>query len=97
MNNYGDHFQQKSKYIRSQLPRHVLNWAEKPETYKTYPSAIKTISLPKPEIDENIKFWKVLFNRKSFNWFYKGYHSNYRHDRLFSSSSPFTITRVKCR
>ena len=62
---YGDNFQQKSKYIRSQLPQHQLDWASKPDTYKTYPNALKTIKLPDPEFDKNIKFWDIIKNRKS--------------------------------
>jgi len=63
--NYGDNFQRKSKYIRNHLPQHRLDWARKPESYKTYPNAIKTIKLPHPKFDENVKFWDVIINRKS--------------------------------
>ncbi|MFW9784311.1 MAG: hypothetical protein ACFFFB_18675, partial [Candidatus Heimdallarchaeota archaeon] len=62
---FGDEFQQKSKYIRNQLPNHRLDWSNKPETYKSYPTAKKTIRLPNLEFDKTIKFWKVLLNRKS--------------------------------
>lgn len=63
--NYGDNFQQKSKYIRNSLPQHRLDWARKPESYKIYPNTIKAIKLPHPKFDENIKFWDVILNRKS--------------------------------
>lgn len=62
---YGDDFQFKSKYIRNKLPRHQLDWAIKPEPYKTYPDAIKTIKLPPPEFDKEIRFWHVVLNRQS--------------------------------
>ncbi|MFX1376720.1 MAG: SagB/ThcOx family dehydrogenase [Promethearchaeota archaeon] len=62
---YGDIFQQKSKYIRYQLPQHYLDWVKKPDTYKTYPNAIKTIKLPNPEFNKNIMFWDIVRNRKS--------------------------------
>ncbi|MFX0030373.1 MAG: SagB/ThcOx family dehydrogenase [Candidatus Hermodarchaeota archaeon] len=62
---YGDNFQEKSKYIRNQLPQHRLDWSRKPETYKAYPNAIKTIKLPTPSFDEGINFWQVIINRKS--------------------------------
>jgi len=65
MEKFGDNFQHKSKYLRNQLPGHRLDWSIKPETYKTYPKAIKTIKLPKPEFDNEIKFWQVVVNRKS--------------------------------
>lgn len=62
---YGDYFQHNSKYIRHQLPKHRLDWTQKPESFKTYPDAIKTIKLPKPEFDKEIGFWDVIINRKS--------------------------------
>ena len=62
---YGDNFQQKSKYIRNKLPRHALDWGNKPKTYKMYSSAIKKIKLPEPEFDQTIQFWSVIKNRHS--------------------------------
>ncbi|MFX1418159.1 MAG: SagB/ThcOx family dehydrogenase [Promethearchaeota archaeon] len=67
--NYGDLFQQKSKYIRNNLPHHKLDWSKKPEAFKKYPGAIKTIKLPNPEFDKDIRFWQVLLNRKSIRDF----------------------------
>lgn len=63
--NYGDKFQQKSKYTRQNLPRHRLDWNKKPETYKTYDKAIKIIELPELELPREIDFWKVIRNRHS--------------------------------
>ncbi len=62
---YGDKFQQKSKYIRNKLPRHVLDWGNKPKTYKVYSHAIKKIKLPEPNFDPAIEFWSVIKNRHS--------------------------------
>jgi SagB-type dehydrogenase family enzyme len=62
---YGDNFQQKSKYIRNELPRHALDWGNKPKTYKEYPGATKKIKLPEPEFDNTIQFWNVIKNRQS--------------------------------
>jgi SagB-type dehydrogenase family enzyme len=62
---YGDNFQQKSKYERNKLPRHALDWENKPKTYKVYSNAIKTIELPKPKLDKSIEFWSVIKNRHS--------------------------------
>ncbi len=67
--NYGDFFQQKSKYIRGKLPNHHLNWANKPETYKKYENPISTVSLPDPEFNENLKFWDILIKRRSIRKF----------------------------
>ena len=58
---YGDDFQQKSKYIRDKLPRHQLDWTIKPKPFKTYPDALKTIKLPDPDFDKEIRFWQVVF------------------------------------
>jgi len=62
---YGDNFQQKSKYIRNKLPRHALDWGNKPKTYKVYSNDIKKIKLPEPNFDPSIEFWNVLKNRHS--------------------------------
>jgi SagB-type dehydrogenase family enzyme len=65
LKNYGDYFQQKSKYIRGKLPRHRLDWANKPPQYKIYEKPIEKIALPKPEFPKNIDFWNVILKRKS--------------------------------
>ena len=64
-NNFGDGFQQKSKYVRNKLPRHSLDWSRKPKTFKTYPDTVKKIKLPDPKFDETIQFWSVIKNRHS--------------------------------
>ncbi len=63
--NYGDNFQQKSKYTRENLPRHRLDWMNKPKTYKKYDKPISKIKLPDPEFKKGIDFWKVILNRQS--------------------------------
>ncbi|MFX0017938.1 MAG: SagB/ThcOx family dehydrogenase [Promethearchaeota archaeon] len=63
--NYGDLFQQRSKYYRGKLPKHVLNWKNKPKTYKYYENAIEKIQLPTPKFNEELRFWNVIKNRKS--------------------------------
>ena len=65
MDKYGDDFQKKSKYKRGQLPRHYLDWDNKPNTYKTYPNALEIIKLPEPNFEKEISFWEVITNRKS--------------------------------
>jgi SagB-type dehydrogenase family enzyme len=59
----------KNNNTRKNLPRHRLDWSIKPETYKSYPNAIKTVKLPDPEFDGHIKFWEVVLNRKSVRRF----------------------------
>ena len=67
--NYGDNFQQRSKYSRANLPAHYLDWSRKPEIYKIYKNPLSKIQLPKPKFDENIKFWEVLVRRQSIRNF----------------------------
>jgi SagB-type dehydrogenase family enzyme len=69
--NYGDNFQQKSKYTRENLPQHYLDWSKKPKTYKIYENAISKITLPPPEFNERIKFWNILVRRHSTRNFSK--------------------------
>ncbi len=69
--NYGDNFQQKSKYTRENLPQHYLDWSKKPKTYKIYDNAISKTKLPSPEFDDTIKFWDILVKRHSTRNFSK--------------------------
>lgn len=62
--NYGDDFQQRSKYERGALPRHYLDWEHKPKPYKTYEDSISRISLPKPDFKE-VNFWDTIIGRHS--------------------------------
>ncbi|MFX1276688.1 MAG: SagB/ThcOx family dehydrogenase [Promethearchaeota archaeon] len=66
---YGDNFQQKSKYSRDNLPRHYLDWSRKPRTYKTYENAITRIKLPKFEVKKKVDFWEVIVSRHSTRTF----------------------------
>ena len=50
--NYGDDFQQKSKYHRDKLKGNSLDWESKPEVYKVYKDA-RTI--PLPAVEEDLK------------------------------------------
>ncbi len=69
--NYGDNFQQKSKYTRENLPQHYLDWSKKPKPYKIYENAISKIKLPPPEFNDTIPFWDVLVKRHSTRNFSK--------------------------
>jgi len=69
--NYGDNFQQRSKYTRENLPQHYLDWSKKPKPYKIYENAISKIRLPSPEFNDTIKFWDVMVRRHSTRSFSK--------------------------
>ncbi len=64
----GDDFQTETKYIRNKSLGGKLDWANKPETYKDYPSN-KTIQLPNPFEKATLSFIEVLKKRKSIRSF----------------------------
>jgi SagB-type dehydrogenase family enzyme len=64
----GDDFQNETKYTRSKSLGSNLDWKNKPEIYKSYPSN-KTIQLPSPFREATINFTEVLKRRKSIRSF----------------------------
>jgi SagB-type dehydrogenase family enzyme len=66
--NIGKDFQIQTKYIRNERLGGNLDWANKPEIYKNYPSN-KTMQLPKELRDSTISFSQVLQKRRSIRTF----------------------------
>jgi SagB-type dehydrogenase family enzyme len=66
--NIGDDFQTETKYTRNKSLGGNLNWANKPEIYKSYPSS-KTVQLPSQLQKATIRFTEVLGRRKSIRAF----------------------------
>lgn len=64
----GDDFQSESKYNRNKRLGGNLDWANKPEIYKNYPSS-KTIQLPNQFQESMISFNRILQKRKSIRSF----------------------------
>ncbi len=64
----GDEFQNGTKHSRRKLLGGHLNWANKPATYKQYPSA-KTIPLTAEFPDQSLPFVDVLKRRRSVRSF----------------------------
>jgi SagB-type dehydrogenase family enzyme len=60
----GDNFQNETKYTHNKTLGGSLDWQNKPEIYKSYPSN-KTIPLPNPFIEATISLTEVLKRRKS--------------------------------
>ena len=60
----GDAFQKQTKYQRGHLPGGGLDWANKPETCKQYPSAPK-VRLISPQLTAGEPIWGVLSRRRS--------------------------------
>ena len=63
-----DNFQTETKYARNKMLGGSLNWANKPEIYKSYPSS-KTIQLPSVLQEATMNFAEVLRRRKSIRAF----------------------------
>ena len=66
--NIGDTFQQNTKYRRGHLSGGRLDWSNKPDTYKRYPSAPK-ISLDAPKQDDGPPVWQMMRQRRSVREF----------------------------
>ncbi len=66
----GDTFQRKTKYRRGHLPGGRLDWANKPPTYKRYPSALQ-VPLSAPQVDKSPgpPIWDVIQQRRSVRRF----------------------------
>ncbi len=64
----GDNFQAETKYTRDKRLGGTLDWANKPETYKSYPSS-KTVQLPSEFQGATMGFAEVLRRRKSIRSF----------------------------
>jgi SagB-type dehydrogenase family enzyme len=67
-NTVGDDFQTETTYTRNKSLGGNLDWANKPEIYKSYPSS-KTIQLPNPLQNTTTSFIEVLRKRKSVRSF----------------------------
>jgi SagB-type dehydrogenase family enzyme len=64
----GDDFQTETKYNRNKSLGSNLDWTNKPEIYKSYPSS-KTVQLPSQFQKSTIRFNEVLRTRKSIRSF----------------------------
>ncbi len=60
----GDRFQEQTKYVRGELSGGGLDWASKPETYKTYPD-VPRIPLDSPRTKGGTSLWRTLKERHS--------------------------------
>ena len=60
----GDTFQSETRYQRGHLPGGGLDWANKPATYKHYPSVPK-IPLSTPQTTGGVSLWDVIRRRRS--------------------------------
>ena len=65
----GDEFQRSTKHSRERLLGGRLDWANKPETYKEYPSARK-VPLPRNFPSSTLSFLEAVKKRKSVRSFF---------------------------
>jgi SagB-type dehydrogenase family enzyme len=68
MEHTGDQFQTETKYERDKLPGGGLDWADKPDTYKSYPGA-RRLPLPSPQTAGGAGLWDALARRRSVRRF----------------------------
>jgi SagB-type dehydrogenase family enzyme len=64
----GDDFQKETKYVRNKMTGGSLNWANKPEIYKSFPSS-KTVQLPSELQGVTMSFAEVIHKQKSVRTF----------------------------
>jgi SagB-type dehydrogenase family enzyme len=88
----GDDFQKATKYTRDKSLGGNLNWANKPEIYKSYPSS-KTVQLPNQLQKQTILFTEVLQRRKSIRVF--STHSLSKVDLAFLLWASTGIQRIE--
>lgn len=67
---YGRHFQDRSKYDRNSMEPHFLDWENPPSVYKEYPDSPET-ELPAPAFPQNIDLKEVISRRRSVRTFAK--------------------------
>jgi hypothetical protein len=64
----GDKFQRETGYLRGELPRGGLDWANKPPVYKRCPSTPR-VSLSAPQRAGGAPIWDALQQRRSVRQF----------------------------
>jgi SagB-type dehydrogenase family enzyme len=64
----GDRYQEETKYARDKLPGGSLDWRSKPETYKSYPQAVK-LKLGPPRKHGGMPIWEAVGKRRSVREF----------------------------
>jgi SagB-type dehydrogenase family enzyme len=72
MTGIGERFHEETKYSPGSLGGHALDWRNMPETYKSYPSPIRTVSLPEPRFGSSVSVWEVFAGRRSTRSFAAG-------------------------
>ena len=88
----GDRFQQETKYRRGELPGGQLDWANKPDTYKTYPQATR-LRLPVPRLNGGRPLWTVIRQRRSVRRYQAGQVSVEQLSQLLWASQGLTEQR----
>jgi SagB-type dehydrogenase family enzyme len=86
----GDKFQSETKYLRGELPRGGLDWANKPPVYKRYPSAPR-VSLSAPQRAGGAPIWGALQQRRSVRQFQDAPLTNAELSQLLWAAQGVTL------
>jgi SagB-type dehydrogenase family enzyme len=65
----GVRFQEETKYTPENIGGYSLDWAEMPETYKSYGHPLGIIPLPQPEVPVSADLWETILKRRSVRTF----------------------------
>ncbi len=65
----GARFHEETKYTPENIGAHSLDWANIPETYKSYEHPLSTTALPQPEVPASADVWETFYKRRSVRAF----------------------------
>jgi SagB-type dehydrogenase family enzyme len=65
----GARFHEETKYTPENIGAHGLDWANIPETYKSYEHPLSTTALPQPEVPAPADVWETFSRRRSVRAF----------------------------
>jgi len=61
----GDRFQQETKYSPEEMEARSIDWASKPDDFKSHPGAKMLVSMPAPDLSDGPTLWDTLRLRRS--------------------------------
>ena len=88
----GERFQQETEYVRGKLTGQKLDWASKPELYKTYPD-VPRVRLDPPKLNGGRPLWTVLGRRRSVRAYSGGQVTREQLSQLLWATQGITYER----
>lgn len=64
-NRIGEAFQEETKYDPGRLRDADAGWEPRPDPFKNYEGPLAVVTLPDPDLDRDVSFWKILKKRRS--------------------------------